>query len=298
MTVIVGYPGYMLADALAHRLGLEKISVFEKMFPDGEMYVRLAEHDKVRLEDVILISTLYPEQEKRFLKTLLLIDAVKNNNPRRVTAVIPYLAYSRQDRIFMPGEPVSACAIVRSIRVAGADTLVTVDVHSPRVLECFGGATINVMTSDLLVKQALRYVENPVVIAPDKGAFERASFAAKTLGLEYDYLVKQRDKVTGEITYMPREITVHNRNVVIVDDIISTGGTIAEASKVLLKHGAKSIVVVATHGLLAVNAISKLEKIGLTKIILADTLAIRHEHPLIEYVDVSERIASVLRTST
>lgn len=294
MVVVVGYPGYWLSAEIAGKIGAEEIRVSERSFPDGELYIRLIDYEKIPLRDVILVSTFFPEQDRRIWKTLLLLDAIRNNNPRRIIAVIPYLAYSRQDRIFLPGEPISACIVVRTLRNLGVNLLLTIDVHSNRVLECFGDGGYNIMVSDVLVKHALKYVDNPIVIAPDKGALERVSHAARLLELEHDYLIKQRDRVTGEVTYMPRETSVRDRDVVIVDDIISTGGTIAEASKILTKQGARRIIVVATHGLLAEDAINKLELANVKRVILADTLALRRDHWLLEYVDVTDRIVREL----
>lgn len=294
MLTVIGYPNYWLAKVIASKLKAIEIDVYDKVFPDGELYVRLANPERVALNKVVIVSTFYPEQEKRILKTMLLIDAAKNNNPSKLIALIPYLAYSRQDKVFLPGEPVSACLIMKLLKNAGVDVLLTVDVHSSRVLECFNGLSVNVMISDLLVKHALRYLNNPVVIAPDKGALERASLPAKTHGLDYDYLEKHRDRVTGEVSYSPREINVRGKDIIIVDDIISTGGTIAESSRMLLKKGANRVIVAASHGLLVGEAIKKLESAGVLKVILADTLGLRHEHKLIEYVDITDKLIEEL----
>lgn len=294
MVIVTGYPGYWLVKAIASALRAEQVDVLEKTFPDGEVYVRLTEPEKVVSKDVIVVSTLYPEQDKRLFKTLLIVNAVKNSGAGRIIALIPYLAYSRQDKVFLPGEPVSGCLVSRFLKAAGLDVLVAVDVHSPRVLECFEGKALNALVPDILVSASLRYLENPVVIAPDKGALERALAAARAHGLEYDYLVKHRDKLTGSVTYSPRELNVEGRDVVIVDDIISTGGTVAESAKMLLEKGARRVIVAATHGLLVGGAVEKLEKAGVTRIILADTLAIRHEHRIVEYVDVVPRVVKEL----
>ncbi|MEM4717688.1 MAG: ribose-phosphate diphosphokinase [Desulfurococcaceae archaeon] len=292
--MIVGFPGYWLPAEIAGKIGAEEVRVTERSFPDGELYIRLVDYDKIPLRDVILVSTFFPEQDRKIWKTLLILDAIRNNNPKRIIAVRPYLAYSRQDRIFLPGEPVSACVVVKILRNLGVNILLTVDVHSNRVLECFGDGGYNIMVSDILVEHAMKYVDNPIIIAPDKGALDRVSHAARLLSLEHDYLVKQRDRITGEVTYMPRETCVKNRDVVIVDDIISTGGTIAEASKILTKQGARKIVVVAAHGLLAENAINKLESANVNRVILADTLLSRYDHSMLEYVDISGRIVREL----
>lgn len=295
LVVVIGYPGYWLAKETSKMLEADLIDIQEKVFPDGELYIKLTAPEKIASRDVVVVSTLFPDQDRRLFKTLLIIDAAKNAGARRIVALIPYLAYSRQDKVFLPGEPISACLVTKLLETAGVDALITVDVHSAHVLECFKGTTINVIVSDVLVSRALSYLEKPVVIAPDKGALERASIAARVHGLEYDYLIKQRDRITGTVIYTPRELSIKGRDVVIVDDIISTGGTIAEAAKMLLKNGAKNVAVVATHGLLVGDAVKKLEASGVLRVLLADTLGIRHEHQLIEYVSVTRKVAEELK---
>lgn len=286
---------YSAGFDVARLLGLEVVAVHEKEFPDAELYVRILEPDKVKSKNTIVFSTLYPKQERALLKTLLAVDAAKRAGAHEVTAVIPYLAYTRQDKLFLPGEPLSASLIIELLKSAGVSRLVTVDVHSLRVLGFLPGRALNVMVSDLLVERALNYLVDPLIIAPDKGAYERACHAARTHGLECDYLIKQRDRVTGEVSYTPREISVSSRDIVLVDDIISTGGTIAEATRILVTQGAKRVIVAATHGLLVGEAMKKLEEAGVYRVLLANTLNIKHAHPLVEYVDISARLAGEIK---
>jgi len=286
---------YSAGYEVARELGVEVVNLHEKDFPDGEIYVRILEPEKVESRHVLLFSTLYPRQERALLKTLLAVDAARRAGAVGTTAVIPYLAYARQDKMFLPGEPVSATLIVELLRASGVSALVTVDVHSPHILDVFGENSLNILVSDLLVARALKYLVEPVVIAPDKGALERACYAARAHNLLCDYLVKQRDRVTGEVSYVPREVSVSGRDVVIVDDIISTGGTVAEATKILLSQGAKRVVVAATHGLLVGEAMRKLEESGVYRVLLANTLSVKYAHPLVEYVDISSRLACELK---
>lgn len=280
---------------VSRELGLDIVSIHEKEFPDGELYVRILEPEKIKSRNTLIFTTLYPRQERALLKTLLAVDAARRAGAISITAIIPYLAYARQDKAFLPGEPISGSLVVNMLRSSGVDSLVTVDVHSLRVLESFENKSLNIMISDILVTHALKYLVKPVVIAPDQGALSRACYAAEIHKLTCDYLVKQRDKVTGEVSYTPREIDISGRDVVIVDDIISTGGTVAEATRILLSKGARRVVVAATHGLLIGEAARKLEEAGVYRVLLANTLSVKHAHPLIEYVDISHRIASELR---
>lgn len=295
MHVAVILSEYPAGLEVALKLGLEVIHVHEKEFPDGELYVRILEPERVKSNNVVLFSTTYPRQEKALLKTLLAIDAARRAGAVGITAVIPYLAYARQDKMFLPGEPVSGSLVTWLLKSAGAGQLVTVDVHSTRVLEPFQDKAVNILVSDLLVARALNYLDNPIVIAPDKGALERACYAARAHGLNCDFLVKQRDRITGEVSYVPREISISGRDVLLVDDIISTGGTVAEATRILLSKGARRVVIAATHGLLVGEAVRRLEESGAYRILLANTLSTKHAHPLLEYVDITNKISAELK---
>lgn len=288
-------PGFTLGYSIAQALSIPVLDVVEKVFPDGELYLRIKQVEELKGEDALVVSTMYPAQLENFFKTLMMINASVNSGASRVIALVAYMPYARQDKVFLPGEPVSGCLVAKALKSAGASALVTVDVHSTRVLECFEGDTVNIVVSDALVEHALKYTVNPVVIAPDKGALERAAYAARMFNLDFDYLEKQRDRVTGEVSYVPREVSVQGRDVVIVDDIISTGGTIAEASRTLLRSGARSVLVAATHGLLVGDAVNRISSAGVKRIVLGDTLLTRYFHPLVEYVDISSRVSRTLR---
>ena len=277
---------YRVDEEVIKEYCLDIINYTQKMFPDGEKYVRILDTEKITGKDIVLINTLYPRQNDSFIETLFLIDALRRTFVRKLVVIIPYLAYSRQDKQFLPGEPVSAEVIIKSIREAGADQLVVIDAHNPQSLKSFNGCAINVLVSDILVKKALEYVENPIILAPDKGALKRVEYAAVKHGLEYDYLIKSRDRITGEVSMTPKELNVHGRDVVIVDDIISTGGTIALATKHVKKQGARKVVVAASHGLMIGNALEKIKGAGVEKIILGNTLGIKHSDNIIEYVEV------------
>jgi len=282
------------ARRLAETLAYPFVSVKHKMFPDGERYLRILEHDLVSGRVAVVVNTMYPNQNDSFLETLMLINASIKAGASKVIAYIPYLAYARQDKVFQPGEPVSADIVVSALKAVSAYCILAVDVHNPEILsrniECYE----NILVFDELYRIARRYVENPVVIAPDLGALHRAKYIAERENIEYDYLVKYRDRETGEIVMKPKQLNVEGRDVVIVDDIISTGGTIVESVQLLLKQGARRVIVCATHGLMVGNALERLASSGVYKVVLADTLGIKHHNPLVEYVDVTTSIAKVL----
>jgi len=289
--------GYTSGVRIAEVLGAELVGVHEKVFPDGEQYVRLLEPEKVQGSTTLVITSMYPGQDQSLTRLLILADALVRNNALMIIGVIPYMAYSRQDKVFMQGEPVSALAVLNALKSARYSRVFTVDFHSKAVLSEAGSYIVNIMVSDILVKAVAGSLVKPVIIAPDKGALERARIAAESIGAEYDYLVKSRDRVTGEVSYSPSEINVAGKDVVIVDDIISTGGTIAEASRILLKNSARAVYVAASHGLMAGSALQRIIEAGVKRVVLGNTLSIVHAHPIIEYVDIAGRVASVVKDS-
>ncbi|MEM0377894.1 MAG: ribose-phosphate diphosphokinase [Thermosphaera sp.] len=293
--VIPGRNYVSQAERIAQRLNCMLIKTHYKEFPDGEQYVRIEPPEQLKSRKALIINTMYPWQDRSLVEILMLVDAAMRAGAESVHLIIPYIAYSRQDKIFLPGEPVSFSLVLRALKSMGARSLLTVDVHNPERLSEFEGFVENILVSDLLVAEAIDIVSNPVVIAPDKGALKRAEFAARKLGLKFDYLIKTRDRVTGRVSYQPREVEIKGENVVMVDDIISTGGTMAEASRLLLDKGAASIVIAATHGLMIGNALEKIKAAGVKKVLLADTLGIRLSDPLIEYIDITNRLSDAIK---
>ncbi len=296
LAIIPGSNAFNLAKNIAEKLGAPLLDIHRKVFPDGEHYVRINfEKLVVPPNYSIVVNTLYPKQNDAFIETLFLLNAAYTETSMNTIAIIPYIAYSRQDKLFLRGEPVSFEAVLSCLRSAGADMLLTVDVHSPIALKrYFKGFSINILVSDLLVKASLKYLDKPIVLAPDKGALNRVRYAALKLGLEFDYLVKHRDRVTGEVSLEPKELSVKERDVVIVDDIISTGGTIALAAQKCLENGARKVVVAATHSLLIGNALEKIRNAGVAKLITTNSIPIE-ETDFIEVIDLSDVISKELQ---
>ncbi|NPB00538.1 MAG: ribose-phosphate pyrophosphokinase [Crenarchaeota archaeon] len=260
---------------LASDLGIESVSTEYKVFPDGEDYVRVPVD--VKDIDVIVLSDLYPDQDRKIFRTLLLLDTLRDLGARRIVLVCPYLAYSRQDRRFRDGEAVSLKTLIKIFENLGADYIVTVDVHKP---QAFSGSRAECINVEPFEKYA-RYVkenigEDVIVLSPDIGSLWRAEKVAKILGTSYDYFEKHRDRVTGQITMRPRQVDVRDKKVLIIDDIIATGGTIREATKILKNMGAREIHVIATHCQFLNNADKKIIDEGVKSIICTDTIECNH----------------------
>ncbi len=271
------------AESLASSIGARLARVSSKVFPDGERYVRIEE--RLDGEVAVVVQTLSPPQDSSLVEAMLLADAALGAGAGEAWLVAPYMAYSRQDRRFLEGEPVSASVVLRALASSGYTRLYTVEIHKDAVLESFPGRAVSVSPYRYMASR-IPLPENPLVLAPDLGAVARARELASALGAQYDYLVKRRDRVTGEIVVEPKEIPVRGRSVVIVDDIISTGGTVARAAEMLLAQGAERVIVVVAHALMVGGAVEKLRRAGVERVYAANTLPPVGD-PLVEYVDVA-----------
>ncbi len=260
-----GYPAPRLAEAL----GAELVDAESKVFPDGETYVRIGR--PVAGKIAVIVQSMYPNQNDKFVELLLLVEAARGLGASRVIVVAPYTAYARQDRRFREGEPISIKAVLSALRAVGAHAFITIDIHKPESLNFFEGPSVNVDPSPLFA-EALRNEKDVIVVAPDRGALHRAEKLAERLGSPYDYLEKFRDRVTGEITMKPKSLPVKGKTVILVDDIISTGGTIAKAASILREQGAERIIVAVSHALLVGNAMEKLAKARIDRILALDTV--------------------------
>jgi len=265
MKVIGGSTSKSTARELSSLLKASLVETEMKRFPDGELYLRLLED--VSGEDVIVVQTAYPDGN--IIELLLLLNAIREAGGERITAVIPYLGYARQDRRFNDGEPVSAKVIAEVISI-NADEVITVDPHKEYILDFFNIPSRSCSAVSLLAEY-LKDRDIELVLAPDKGAMMRAKQAAEILNVEYDYLEKTRiDATTIQIT--PKEMKVSGKKIAIIDDIISTGGTMAKAIKELKKQGAESVYAACTHGLFVGEAARKIQSAGCDEIISTDTI--------------------------
>ena len=267
MKILPGMSAQLLAARIAAELGCTASLCEFKRFPDGELYTRIV--DGIRGEEVTIVQSIVTDSD--LICLLQLIDA-SVEEARKTTVVVPYSGYARQDKKFKPGEAISIRAIARCICTAELDTIYVVNVHSSGVLKYFDVDTKELDASPLIgTYVAEREIAHPVIIGPDEGAAELAKAVAAHHGFDYDVLEKTR--LSGdEVTIKPKALRVEGKNVVIVDDIISTGGTIAEAAALLKAQGAKDIYVACVHGIFAHNAVSRIHSAGVKELIATDTI--------------------------
>ena len=266
MYIIGGTASKTIAEDLAKKLKHPLARTTVKRFPDDELYIRVL--DDIDNEDVIIVQTTYPDTN--IIELFLLQDAVCEIGVNTITVVIPYFGYGRQDKKFEEGEPISARAIAEHISIH-ADRLITVDPHKEHLLDFFNIPASSCSAILEIATYLKEKKEVDLVLAPDEGAIERAQNTAKIISCNYDYMKKKRiDGTTVEIK--PKNLDVHNKKVVIIDDIISTGGTMAKSIKELRKQGSKEVSVACTHGLFIGDAEKKLISAGCNEIISTDTI--------------------------
>jgi len=278
--LIVGPASQMLGIKIAKELDINYYNTETKTFPDGENYLRINIDNDSLIEgtEVIIVQSTGPSssenQNGRLFELLMMIEAVTRMGATKIVVVIPYLAYARQDSVFRPGECKFAQLILRIIDSMRIDELYVVDIHSQKILEEIQCKCVNIDSMKLLADYIKSLnVKDIVVVAPDKGAVERSKAFAKHFGenVPVDYFEKVRDVKTGEIT-MSGKLSLKNKDVVVSDDIIATGGTMANAIRLSKESGANKVFAVATHALLLQNAKFRIIKAGADEIIGTDSI--------------------------
>ncbi len=271
MKIILGPASSVLGEKLSELTGLEKIQVGQRTFPDGESYVRLL--GDVKSEHVIIVQTTSAPQDTRIMQLAFMVNAAKRNGAKKITAVVPYLAYARQDKAFLPGENISIETISAMLHVAGIDTLITVNIHAEDTLSRFPFPSKNLSAIPYLAEYFVeKGYKGAFALAPDKGAMYIAKQAQKILGGDAGHLEKQRDRQTGQTYQKALNIDVKDKTVIIFDDIVSTGGTIVGAAKILRDLGAKQVFVACVHPLLIGDAERRMQNAGIIEIIGTDSV--------------------------
>lgn len=288
LSVISGKPSEDLAKSLAKRIKANLVKSEIRNFPDGESKITLA--GKLSKKKSIVVQSIYPPVDTNLLHALSLISKAKETSSQ-VIAVIPYMGYARQDREFLSGEIITMKVLAKLFQAAGASKIIVVDIHSLIGLKYFSIKTKNVSAIPDLVKYFKKLsLKNPVVISPDQGGKNRAKEFADKFEAQYIALEKNRDRKTGIVKIKTKNIDeIVGSDVILVDDMISTGGSIIKATQFLKKQKCNRVYVACTHALLMNDAEKKIRKAGVTRIVSANTIPNKTS-----LVDVSNTIAKAI----
>lgn len=283
MIVVGGSSSRDLAKELAKILGSRYIQAASTRFPDGECYTRI-DSDELN-DDVIIVQNTYPDSN--MIEMFLIQDAVKRMGAKSITLVIPYFGYARQDRLFNPGEPESAKVMARHLDMY-CDRVVTIDIHKESVLDYFTCPHKDLKAA-AVIADYFKDRNIDLVLSPDIGAAGRAKDVGDRMGVPYDHLEKTR--LSGsDVKISPAKMDCKDKRILIVDDMISTGGTIVAAKQALKEAGAKSVAVACTHGVFVNNALERLTGSSLDAVLCCNTLENEVSH-----ISVAETIADALK---
>lgn len=273
-----GYPA--LAEKIAERLDVELNRVELIEFPNGELYARYLE--SVRGADMFIVQSLCDPVNKNLMQLLIMIDAAKRASAKRIVAVIPWYAYSRQDRKTKPREPITARLVANMIQAAGAERVMTMDLHSGQI-EGYFTFPVDHLTAmhtfvDYFVEAGFRDADDAVVVAPDTGEVKVAKQLAGHLRLPWAIVNKMRYRPDeSEVTHVIGE--VEGKRAIMIDDVIATGGTLINAAERLVAGGATEVYAAATHGEFSGQAYRKIEDSLIREVVVTDTLPLKEGEP-------------------
>ncbi|WP_084525574.1 ribose-phosphate diphosphokinase [Nocardia vaccinii] len=291
LRIIAGSATPELAGALANLLGAGPADTVLERFPDGEL---LPTVENVSGSDVYVVQSTPPPVNDHLAELLLLLDACQRAHATRVTAVVPYLGYARQDRRTRAGQPVGVAVFTRAIAAAGADRLVVVDPHTP-TLEAISPVPVETVTAVPVLARKITLPDR-VLVAPDEGAVKLAEHYAAESPNPLAVVRKRRESGT-EVTALELIGDVQGRLPVIIDDMISTGATIGTALGLLRQHNAAAeVTVAATHAVFTHGAVGRLRRLGLQHILITDTIAHHHLPPEFEVCSIAPLLADTVAT--
>jgi ribose-phosphate pyrophosphokinase len=266
--IIGGSASQKLAALISKELDETLCPLETRKFPDGERYIRIG--GNLESDAVVIQSTGYP-QDQNLLELFLILKTLKSLDVENIKVVIPYFGYARQEKRFKTGEAISAQVVSELLEACGASEIFSINLHEDGLRNLFNIPAHNLSAMPLIAEYIGEHLDDPVIVAPDKGALGFASEIAGILGCDSDHLEKTRispDKVETRT----KDLDVQGREAVIIDDIISTGGTIINASHILRQHGASKIVVSCVHPVLVEDALLRIFASGVDDVIATDTL--------------------------
>jgi len=288
ISVIAGPASADLAEKIAKRIGALLVTVELRVFSDGESKIKMGRAGK----NCVIVQSTHPPTDTHLMQALMMAMKCADAGAREICAVIPYLAYARQDRAFLEGEVVSIALVAKLLEAAGVRHVVTADIHSQLAMSHIASVQ-SVSSIPLLADYASKMkLHRPVAVSPDAGGADRANEFAKRLKTDAVALKKSRDRTTGEVTVDEKlNIDVSGRVAILVDDIISSGVSIVKAAEVLRKKGASKVYAMCAHALLIEDAAQKIKAAGVHDIIATNSVPGDYAR-----VDLSPAIADIIKS--
>lgn len=276
--LITGNSNRALAEGISKHLGLPLVDADVRRFKDGEIFVQINEN--VRGTEVFLIQSTAPPVNDNLMELLVIMDALKRSSVGQITAIIPYFGYARQDRKVQPRVPITAKLVSNLLTVAGADRVLTIDLHAGQIQGFFDIPVDNLFAAPVLIKYILsKQLDNLVIVSPDAGGVERARAFAKRLDASLAIIDKRRS-APNEARAMHIIGEVKGMHAIIVDDMIDTAGTMTEAARCLKDEGAQDVYACCSHAVFSDPALEKIAGSVFKEIIITDTIPPKHKgHP-------------------
>jgi len=296
MMLFTGTGNPSLSEKIAERLGKNLGSIQIQRFSDGEIHVMVEE--SVRGDDVFIVQSMPTPVNEHLMELLIMIDAFKRASAQRVNVVVPYYCYSRQDRKVRPREPVTAKLVANLLTAAGANRLLTIDLHSGQSVGFFDIPVDNLYAGPIIADYIMKNIEvtaNTVVVSPDVGGVPRARGLAEALGAPLAIIVKRRPE-PNECEVMEVIGDVSGKKAIMLDDMIDTGGSVISGANALLERGAEEIYAACTHGVLSNGAPERLVASPIKKLIITDTIPLPEDrrNGKIEVVSVADLLADAI----
>ncbi|HAJ57774.1 MAG TPA: phosphoribosylpyrophosphate synthetase [Candidatus Omnitrophica bacterium] len=295
LEIITGNANPGLAEDICKELGKKLGGIMVSRFSEGEIRVKI--DDNVRGKDVFVVQPTCPPTNENLMELLVIIDALKRASAGRITAVMPYYGYARQDRKDQPRVPITAKLVANLLTVAGSDRVLTMDLHAGQIQGFFDIPLDHLFAINVFVEYIQRLKLNDlVIVSPDVGGIKTARAYAKRLGAALAIVDKRRiSPEKAEAMNILGE--VEGKNAVLVDDLIATGGSLLEASNALKKAGVKKIFAGVVHGVLTGNAIKNIENSLLEELIITDTIPLpdHKKHPKIKVLSVAPLLAEAIK---
>lgn len=295
MKIIAGSASPQLAKNISLQLNVPLVDCDIDNFANGEKRIRVA--NEVKNEEILLVQSFYKPVDERIIETALITDALERLGTKEISLFIPWFGYSFQDKVFLPGEPLSAKVVAKIIESTCIKKIYLLDLHNISIPGFFSVPTYHISAMDEFVKHIEEHfdLQQAIVVSPDFGGIKRARLFANQLHLDLASVEKSRDLKTGQVTTTKLDGDVNNKTVFIFDDAILSGQTVVEVAKLLKEKGAKEVHFLATHGVFTGNALEELEQSMVDSVTITNSIERPEQFKKITVIDISKILVDNLQ---